>query len=147
MDDTKKFNQLLEKIKTDKNLNLQQIIDSPIRGNCLLNHAAWASNFVVVKRLLKENVNVLFKKSDGSNALYWVCKHNRTSMCELLMQHGADPNVITGAYNDTTLTRAAFEGNRQIMEYILNLEKKFEHSFDWVCDYFLRCTCSLCNST
>ena len=43
------------------------------------------------------------------------------------MHHGTDPNIAP------LLILAAYEGNLNIVKYLLNEEKKFVYSFDWVC--------------
>lgn len=42
----------------------------------------------------------------------------------------ADPNCLT-KNNRTTVSLAAGQGNKEILSLLLNIDKKFKHSFDW----------------
>ena len=47
------------------------------------------------------------------------------------MKNGANPNCITNE-NKTTLPLAVGRGNMEMIKCLLNVDKQFKHSFDWV---------------
>ena len=74
---------------------------------------------------------------ENVNALYIACDENNSEMCQLLMENGCNPNCISKTYKTTCLIKAAAMGNKQITKMLLNLDKKFTHSFDWVCKFYI----------
>ena len=68
--------------------------------------------------------------------MYYACHGSNAEMVKLLLSHNADPNIIPHGdheYAVTTLMAAAIAGNVEIIKLLLNLNKTFKHSFDWVC--------------
>ena len=130
-DNTRKFNEFFDEIvsKSKKsNVNLKTLvnIDAPnIWGNYLITEAARKNNLIIVKRLIKQQANVSLRGTWlNGNALHYACMNNNSEMCELIMMHGGDPNIV--AYGRMPLTEAAFYGNLIIMKYLFNDEKIFK---------------------
>ena len=49
------------------------------------------------------------------------------------MSNGANPNIIPNdGIGRTTMIRAAYSGNLSIIQLLLNINKKYKYSFDWV---------------
>ena len=57
------------------------------------------------------------------------------SMLKLLMMNNANPNVISTEKHRTTFLYAAQHGNVELFRILLNLNKEYPQSFDWVCIY------------
>ena len=51
---------------------------------------------------------------------------------KFIMSKNSDPNVITKNQSTTMLTAATL-GNLNVMKLLLNLEDKYQNSFNWVC--------------
>ena len=70
----------------------------------------------------------------NESAIYNACMNNNSEMCKLLMENGGNPNLgVSSQSKSTCLSIAAQRGNKQIVQLLFNLNKKFKHSFDWVC--------------
>ena len=128
---TNDFKQLIEKIKLNSMVNLQKILDSQDH-NFLIIIAASKNNLDIIKILIENKCNINVIDEHNRNAIFAACYNNNTQMCKFLMENGADPNCVTKG-NETTLSRAAGKGNKQMMQILLNIDNKFQRSFDWVC--------------
>ena len=56
--------------------------------------AAEARNADAVRNLLASGADVNAPQSDGTTALHWASYHDDTETAELLLDAGADPNVL-----------------------------------------------------
>ena len=65
-------------------------------------------------------------------AIYHACLQNNTQLVEILMENGANPNVVNEATNTTPFFPAGREGNYEMMKILLNVSGKYKHTFDWV---------------
>lgn len=134
---TNDFERLVTKIKSNAKLNLLKTLNSQNKSKrdaittYLIIAAAIKNNLEIVKILVNLGVDINVQDEYNTNAVWEACGNNNNEMCRFLLQHGADPNCGLG--NQTTLCLAAMKGNKQIMEMLLNIDKKFKNSFDWVC--------------
>jgi ankyrin repeat protein len=53
---------------------------------------AWART-EVVSRLLERGANVSIQNKDGWSPLHWAASHGGVAMIDVLILHGADPNL------------------------------------------------------
>lgn len=136
----RQFNALFEQVTSNSNddgSNLKQLLDTAINEEYLIVEAAAYNHLSIVKQLVKHDVNVLATDKNNRSALLRSCFNNNIEMCEYLMLHGADPNIVDSKDNTTPLISAAIKGNLKIIEYLFNDEKMFKHSFDWVYSVYL----------
>ena len=66
--------------------------------------------------------------------LVCACQRDNIKMVELLMSHGADPNIRSTTDNDLLMypiDAAAASGNLSMIKVLLNVDKKYKLSFDW----------------
>ena len=131
---SRKFVEEFSKIR-DKE-HLKTILNTQINNTYLIVQAAKINNLNIVKLLVQQkHGNISYTDKNGKNALIWSCYNNNDKMCKYLINHGADPNIVTLDGNDTPLIQAAYSGNLNIMKYLFGEEeKKCFVSFDWVCN-------------
>eukprot|EP00004_Rigifila_ramosa_P011637 TRINITY_DN2491_c0_g2_i1.p1 TRINITY_DN2491_c0_g2~~TRINITY_DN2491_c0_g2_i1.p1 ORF type:complete len:473 (-),score=102.15 TRINITY_DN2491_c0_g2_i1:636-2012(-) len=86
-----------------------------------LHDAAYGSKVDVVRKLLQEGADAKAKDSNGVTPLHLAAEYNpNATICELLIQHGAEVNVAaTELSGITPLHRAAQNPNPQICELLL----------------------------
>ena len=62
------------------------------------------------------------------------CSNNNLLMCEQLMMNQSNPNmIICDQYQQTTMLQASSKGNLSMIKCLLNEEKLYKFTFDWVC--------------
>ena len=65
-------------------------------------------------------------------------------MCDYLMKHGSNPNnIICNKKQHTTMLAASYLGNLSMMKCLLNENKQYKYTFDWVKCLSLCIFCSL----
>lgn len=72
-----------------------------------------------IKKLLNKNVNVNVTDSAGYTALHYAARNGHCDTVEFLIQQGACVNCQTKSGKDTPLHRAAYIGNKKIVELLL----------------------------
>ncbi|MBZ3885271.1 Kinase D-interacting substrate of 220 kDa [Sciurus carolinensis] len=75
-------------------------------------------NIPALKALLEKCKDVDERNEGGWTALMWACYKGRTEVVELLLSHGANPNV-TGLYGTTPLVWAARKGHLECVKHLL----------------------------
>ena len=124
----------VEQLKMSQKQDFQRVLNKKINNTYLIVQAAKYNNLNIAKELAQQqHVNISLSDEHGKTALFWSCVNNNDKMCQYLMHHGADPNIVSLSSKSTPLIQAAYEGNLKIMKYLFNSEKKFLYSFDWVC--------------
>jgi len=85
-----------------------------------LHFAARRGNDQIVKVLLEHpKVKVDVRDSSGKTALHMACSEGQSSVCQLLLNKGADIKVVSAA-NTTPLHNAILNGHSQVAKMILN---------------------------
>lgn len=75
----------------------------------------------IVESLLKAGARVETKNKDGNDALLLSCRQGYSKVCQLLMQHGANPRVINDLGN-TLVHECAAVGHAELTDMLLDLE-------------------------
>ena len=138
-DETQKFAVMLESINTkDSKWDLNNILGkwTHKKDNLNILHKCVTSNSIEIAQLLFEKYNKFMKINNTSHnstrtALVEACDQNSSDMVKLLMNNGADPNIIDKSENVTTLYAASKHGNKNIMQILLNDSNKNKIEFNW----------------
>lgn len=98
--------------------------------------AAEKNNLTAVELLLKHKAGVNHTDKTNWTALHQACKHGNLQMVETLMKNGGDPNIVAKDKDEQTcMMLAALSGNVDVIKCLINANKEYKHSFDWVCIY------------
>ena len=90
------------------------------KGSTPLHFAARRGNDEIVKVLLENpRVKVDVRDSYGKTALHMACSEGQSSVCQLLLNKGADIKAVT-ADSTTPLHNAILNGHSQVAAMILN---------------------------
>ncbi|KAJ3325068.1 hypothetical protein HDU76_013251 [Blyttiomyces sp. JEL0837] len=74
----------------------------------------------VAKYLSKSNINVNELDNAGYTPLHYAARQGKLEICKLLIQHGADVNIVTKGLNTTALYRACMGGHIGVVKYLLD---------------------------
>lgn len=85
----------------------------------LLLSAARSGDVTACTTLLAEGVNPNIVV-DNSTALVAAAETNQTMIVDLLLKHGADPNIREPVYNETSLFKASFKGYISLAKLLIN---------------------------
>ena len=85
-----------------------------------------------VRRLIIENGLRLINSTDielynTRTPLYYTCEYNRPEIARLLLENGANPNVVD-LYDSTPLSEACFRNNLEIVEIMLEYGANIDES-------------------
>ncbi len=77
--------------------------------------------FINIYRFLLEHPKFLLESQDssGSEVLFWAAGNGRTDICQLLIEKGADVNLVNG-YGNTPLINAARYGHIDICQLLID---------------------------
>ncbi|XP_066468319.1 kinase D-interacting substrate of 220 kDa isoform X2 [Tiliqua scincoides] len=81
--------------------------------------AAKEGHVSIVSELLNCNVNLEHRDMGGWTALMWACYKGCTEVAELLLSHGANPNITGLQYSVYPIIWAAGRGHSDIVELLL----------------------------
>ena len=88
-----------------------------------LNSIACSNHDAAGKQMLADRVNEWSQDRQGiiNNAFIYACMHGRIDAAKLLLDHGAEINVIPGGFDftGTGLHYAALNGHRPMVEFLL----------------------------
>lgn len=114
--DTAKFNQLLK----DKTLDLNSQDDA---GMTPLMSAALGGNLEISKKLLARKVNLEIKNQAGDTALAVAVTNDQFEVARLLINAGANVDLLVAGDEGDTLFMRATNGNLKTAELILKKNK------------------------
>jgi len=86
--------------------------DEDSRNDPPIHEAARLKKFGDLKQLLEEGVDVNELNEDGLTPLYWCCVSGSIDMAKLLINRGAEVNLV-----DTSMTGLSLLETAQMMEY------------------------------
>jgi ankyrin repeat protein len=81
-------------------------------------HAVRNADSVMVRRLIKDRVDVNAPEADGTTALHWAARLNNVAMAELLLRAGANVSAAN-RYDVTPLSVACMNGNAPMVKLLL----------------------------
>ena len=149
--DTEQFVELIEKVsriksgnKISKYFKNNGQTRAALNGYSIINFANYShpsflysaveqENVKMVRVLLKHNAKVDVGNLDGSNKetpLYLATSQNNIEIVQLLMQHDGK---INEQYGETWLYHAIRNNNVEMCKLLIDVNKQYKHSFDWVC--------------
>ncbi|MCZ6914954.1 MAG: ankyrin repeat domain-containing protein [Rickettsia endosymbiont of Ixodes persulcatus] len=88
------------------------------KGNTQLIYSAKAENKDVIEVLIKYGAEIDVQGEDGMTALHWLAKSGHLEPFKLLVNHGANPNIIDYTHGRTALHFAA-AGSLDIVKYLI----------------------------
>ena len=100
--------------------NDSKVNDTDNEGWIRLMRAAWEGNTNVLQVLMENKANIHYKKHDGYTALHLAAHHDKAGPARMLL--AANESIVNDTDNDrwTQLMRAAWEGNTNILQVLIN---------------------------
>ncbi|XP_030838138.1 ankyrin repeat domain-containing protein 39-like [Strongylocentrotus purpuratus] len=82
-------------------------------------NAALSGDLAGVQKLLSSGCDVNTVDKSGYTALHYACRNGHRDIVSTLLQHGANPNVLTRSGRASPLHRAAYGGHLEIVSQLL----------------------------
>jgi serine/threonine-protein phosphatase 6 regulatory ankyrin repeat subunit B len=101
-------------VMTDPNLPLTAHRTVPLIIAATAGHAAQT-----VERLLEGGAIINYQRPDGVTPVYMASQNGHTSVVDVLLRHGTDPNLPLTALRSVPLEIAAANGHAQTVERLL----------------------------